>query len=178
MSAGIISVIGGAAGERLLDIRAKLTGAFGIPPDPGAALPHLSYVIGESFEPNDTRRLLKRLAATHRASQVYGFGPCVFGGEPGTLFLGLTRTPRLSRLQEELAVELHGVVSEPTLFSTPQRWVPHVTLATLPADLADGRALHWMASLDLGGPWPIDNLSYVSLDGDTIVEHLRLPLRP
>lgn len=127
---GVVSIIEGAAGEHARRCWELLERELGLQATPPGALPHISYHVSESaYMGEELLPGIERVAAQWQAFDVTSTGLGVFAGEPSVLYMTVTRTAELSRLQHMAwqASEPHAAV--PFVYGRPDSWVPHITLA-------------------------------------------------
>ncbi len=125
---GVVSLIEGAAGEYVVRAWELLSRELGIQAAPPGAIPHVSYHVAGEYAPG----LLDRLAFEAACAMPFDVpiaGPAIFIGEPLVLYLAVTRSGALSRLQASAWQAAESFADESAGYWLEARWVPHITLA-------------------------------------------------
>lgn len=132
-------------------------------------MPHLTLHAAPSYDMEKIARAVKSLGRSLPAFEAATTGIGLFRGETRYLYLPVIRSPRLTVVQRAVIEEVarHSEGSEP--YWDPDRWMPHITLATASSDQPAGPAVDYLLTCDLNFTFPIDALSLVEGEPDAHV---------
>ena len=126
---GIVSLLGGADGERVEQLWDELRRDFGVRGIHSKRLPHFSYPVAEEY---DLARAPAMLGA--RASQIRSFpaqtsGIGIFTRKEPVIYLPVVRTWELAVLHKEIAAAVSTLATGINEYYAEEIWIPHITIA-------------------------------------------------
>lgn len=92
-------------------------------------IPHFSWQVADTYDMEETRVILQKLAAETCPFRVYTAGLGIFTGDVPVLFIQIAKNKQLQELHEQLWRRLESVCSGCKDVYSPLHWIPHVTLA-------------------------------------------------
>lgn len=134
-----------------LERRFKLRSIYATP------YPHLSFHTANDYPDDEVEAILRRVAAETAPVTVRTSGLGLFTGENPILYIPIARTAELERLHARLCEALEPLAIEPNPHYQPERWLPHITLASddlrahnLPEvlDAMSRKAFDWCVRID------------------------------
>ncbi len=134
---------------------------FGVGRGFPGGLPHVTFHISERDTDPAAAAVVERVAARTAPFTVHTVGLGVFAGPGPILYIGVARSPAAAALAETLDRELAAAGSPGTdPHYTPERWMPHVTIAQQNLEGVDlGALLAWLVAQPLTMELPIGELS-------------------
>ena len=139
-----------------------MTRRFGVGRGFPGGIPHVTFHISaRAIEPGAIA-LVERVAGATAPFRLYSSGLGTFaGGDGPILYIGVARAPAAAALAETLDRELAAAGYPGTdPYYTPDRWVPHVTIAQQNLRGVDlGALLAWLTAQPLSFELPISTLS-------------------
>ncbi len=158
---GVIALLDPATTARVEALWSEMERHFGIPRGFPGAIPHITFHLGEFDLEPAAAAVVERVAAGTRPFTLHSSAAGVFGGPSPVVFVGVARAPAAAQLAERLDRELQAAGYPPTAaYYSPERWIPHITLAQQNLDRADlGALLAWLARQPLTWELPIASLS-------------------
>ena len=132
---GIVSLLGGADGERVEQLWDELRRDFGVRGIHSKRFPHFSYHVAEEY---DLARAQAMLGA--RASQIRSFpaqtsGIGIFTRKEPVIYLPVVRTWELAVLHKEIAAAVSTLATGINEYYAEEIWIPHITIAEGDVDL-------------------------------------------
>jgi 2'-5' RNA ligase len=172
MMLGVVSLLDAEHDQQVRAVWAEFERELGLktelPP------PHFSYHIAETYQEGILESALKVYAAQLPSFDVLTAGLGIFTGEHPVLYIALTRSPLLTRIQQDVWPLADAASERASSLYHPDHWMPHITLAqwninraNLPdvIRLLSERNLYWKVR--------IDNLALVGADHQV---KFRLPI--
>lgn len=102
---------------------------FGLKKVQATPLPHITYLIAETFHIGLLKNYLSRLCDTVRPIHAYSTGIGVFPGEHPVIYIPVLRTQPLNKLHSQLFQDISKMSIQVGPYSKPQLWLPHISLA-------------------------------------------------
>jgi 2'-5' RNA ligase len=104
---------------------------FGVRRGFPGGVPHVTFHLSERDVESGAAAVVERLAKSTAPFRLYSAGLGVFAGPNGPiLHLSVARSPAAARLAEQLELELSAAGFPGTdAYYTPERWIPHITIA-------------------------------------------------
>ena len=133
------------------------------------SFPHFTYHASERYNPLVIEQALQRVAAHTDSFTVMTEGLAIFTGAAPVLTIPIVRSPQLNLFHCALYQELAECAIGTSLYYTPERWMPHITLAI--GDLHNdtlAEAVRWLSERTFTWTIAIDNLILIA---DTSVKH-------
>jgi 2'-5' RNA ligase len=158
---GVIALLDPASTARVESLWDEMERRFGVAKGFPGGVPHVTFHLSTyDVEPGATA-VVGRVAAETAPFTLYSSGPGLFGGPSPILFANVARAPAAADLAVRLNAELTAAGYPATdLYYTPERWIPHITLAQQNLAGADlGALLAWIAWQPLAWELPITSLS-------------------
>jgi 2'-5' RNA ligase len=158
---GVIALLDPASTARVESLWDEMEQRFGVARGFPGAIPHVTFHLSSyDVEPGATA-VVERVAAETAPFTLYSSGPGLFGGPSPILFANVARAPAAASLAARLDAELTAAGYPGTdTYYTPERWIPHITLAQQNLASADlGALLAWLARQPLAWELPIASLS-------------------
>lgn len=174
---GIVTFLEGQARKSVEAHWARMVHDLAIPYEFPGAVPHLTFIAGDAVELVPCTAAIKKLASGLPPFEVSTHGLGVFGGPTPTPYIGVTRTPELSRFHETVLAAIAGLVRVPDYHYEPRHWVPHITIAreNIPPERL-GEALAWWSEHHLAWPFRVSNLAIAWNTADGVHSHARFDL--
>lgn len=158
---GVIALLDSTSTARVESLWDEMERRFGVAKGFPGGVPHVTFHLSTyDVEPGATA-VVGRVAAETAPFALYSSGAGVFGGPSPILFANVARAPAAASLAARLDAELMaaGYPSTDTYY-TPERWIPHITLAQQNLAGADlGAVLAWLAGQPLAWELAITSLS-------------------
>jgi len=156
---GVIALLPEPFSGRVEALWEHMAREFGVPRGYPGAIPHLSFHIGAHDVDSGADAVVERVARETEPFTVYSAGLGVFPGP--VVHLTVARSPAAAalavRLERDLAAA--GFPSTDPYF-TPERWMPHITLAHRNLEGVElGALLAWLVVQDVTWQIPLDSLS-------------------
>lgn len=96
--------------------------------------PHFSWLVAKQYQTPEIIANLKAIANEMTPFKVRTSGLGIFTGSDPVIYLPLVKTRSMLTFHERLNELIMPCSIEPNPYYTPDRWVPHVTLATKDVD--------------------------------------------
>jgi hypothetical protein len=154
---GVVSLLDQCHYARLVDIWRDLESRIGLRSERPPVYPHVSYHVAQEYEVEASRAAIQALASDQEPFEIETAGLGIFAGPDPVLYLALKKTPTLSGYQKKIWFEMQNHSSYALDYYEPDRWVPHITVASgglrpelLYAALQDlsERNLEWTIGID------------------------------
>ncbi len=94
-----------------------------------APWPHFSWLGTQNANEELVKQVLERLATSLQPFDVQTTGMGVFTGEAPVLYLPVVKNRQLLETHERVWEAIYPFLNDANLYYSPQRWIPHVTLA-------------------------------------------------
>ena len=126
---GIVSLLGGADGERVEQLWDELRRDFGVRGIHSKRFPHFSYHVAEEY---DLARAQAMLGA--RASQIRSFpaqtsGIGIFTRKEPVIYLPVVKTWELAVVHKQIAAAVSTLATGINEYYAEEIWIPHITIA-------------------------------------------------
>lgn len=125
----IISELDQDTAVHVMHLWRKLQNACGLEGIFNFPNPHFTWLTMESVEEKPACAALKEIAEQTYAFPVRITGVDVFQGDSPVLYLSIFMSLALSKIHEAIWQRLQTCSSEPGQYYSPDKWVPHITLA-------------------------------------------------
>lgn len=93
-------------------------------------IPHVSFHVAEAYDQTLMEDPLRAFAGTCSPLQIVTAGLGIFGGEYPVLYASVVRSEALTTLHRNLWPILDRAASGVVQYYQPDRWMPHITLAS------------------------------------------------
>lgn len=174
---GIVSLLDNAAHAAVEALWDELAHAFGLGGIRRTPYPHFSYQIAPGYDLSQLETALAAFARGQQPFVVRASGLGIFTGPAPVLYVPVVRTAALSAFQAALWEAAAPCATDPDASYTPDRWMPHITLAQHDRDAALlGQVVAALGARDLTWEIAVDHLAYIEEQGDTGAVRLRVPL--
>ncbi|HEY7833700.1 MAG TPA: 2'-5' RNA ligase family protein [Ktedonobacterales bacterium] len=174
---GIVTLLDQSAYAAVAAVWAELAREFGLGGVRRTPFPHFSYQIAAAYDPLRLEAALMAFAREQRPFTVRASGLGVFTGPAPVLYVPVVRTAVLSAFQAALWEAAASRATDPDAYYTPDRWMPHITLAQHDLDAARlGQVVAALGARDLTWEITVDHLAYIEDHGATSEVRLRVPL--
>jgi 2'-5' RNA ligase len=140
---------------------------FGLKQVQATPLPHLTYLIAETYNVDLLKDYLSRLGHSVRPLHAYTTGIGVFPGEHPVIYIPVLRTQPLNKLHSLLYQDISKMSIQVGSFYKPKLWLPHITLAvgdTTPDMMTP--IFHYLAHYSFDWEIMLDNLSIFKESGN------------
>ena len=135
--------------------------------------PHFTWLGAEEVEVDPIQNLFTKIAEQTYTFPVRITGLDVFDGESPVLYLSLFKSYSLLNLHKHLWNQIQPFIKQPNLYYSPEKWVPHITLAL--HDLTKENLACAIKSIEQESvrqvSW-VNNLALVEADDDQLGETL------
>jgi len=159
---GVISLLDPPATARVEALCQEMTERFGVGRGFPGGIPHLTFHISNRDIEPGAIAVVERVASEFPPFTLFSSGLGTFAGPDGPIVhIAVARAPRAASLAETLDRELAAAGYPGTdRYYTPERWVPHITIAQQNLDGVDlGKLLAWLAAQPLAFELPLTSLS-------------------
>ncbi|MGV3639677.1 MAG: 2'-5' RNA ligase family protein [Adhaeribacter sp.] len=102
---------------------------FGLKQVQATPLPHITYLIAQTYNIDLLKDYLLRLCHTARPVHAYTTGIGVFPGEHPVIYIPVLRTQPLNKMHSHLYQDISKMSMEVGSFTKPKLWLPHISLA-------------------------------------------------
>lgn len=158
----IVSLLDQVYYMEIEDLWAELDRKFGVRSIYLTACPHFSYQVAEGYEVEALEAALQSVALNMAPFQIRTGGLGIFTGSNPVLFVPVVRTPELSELHQRLWDELSETARGLLGNYSPERWIPHITLAHADIDKNNlPKVIHLLGERDFDWEVQVDNLSFL-----------------
>src|SRR5512133_1348491 len=99
--------------------------------------PHFSWFVAEKFDEPEVRDEFLNLSQQLTEFEISTNGIGLFTGEKPILYIPIVKTRKLLELHEEIWEVLSPMGSKLSAFYQPERWIPHITITSDDASLAN-----------------------------------------
>jgi 2'-5' RNA ligase len=122
-----------------------------------ARFPHFSWHVAEDYEFEPFEEKLAQITHQIAPFTVHTAGLGVFSGENPVVYIQIVKDPQLLHLHQNIWEETQGFGTGVSQYYAPERWIPHITLASrdvtkdnLPhiVSLLWGRLIDWEIQID------------------------------
>lgn len=174
---GIVSLLDDEAYTAVEALWAELARDHGLGGVRRPPFPHFSYQIAPAYELSRLEAALAAFARNQQPFTVRASGLGIFTGPEPVLYVPVVRTAALSAFHAALWEATAPCATGPDAYYTPDRWMPHITLAQHDIDSALlGPVVASLAARDLAWDTTVDNLAYIEDQGGKSQVRLRVPL--
>ena len=132
---GIVSLLGGADGERVEQLWDELRRDFGVRGIHSKRFPHFSYHVAEEYDLGRAQVILGALASQTRCFPAQTSGIGIFTRKEPVIYLPVVKTWELAVLHKEIAAAVSPFASGINEYYAEQMWIPHITIAEGDVDL-------------------------------------------
>jgi 2'-5' RNA ligase len=163
-----------AARERVEALLDEMSERFGVGRGFPGGVPHVTFHLSERDTEPGAAAVVESVAKSTLPFRLYSAGLGAFAGPSGPiLHLSVARAPAAATLAERLGQELSAAGFPGTdPYYTPERWIPHITIAQQNLDGADlPGLLAWLVEQRLAMEIAISELS-IARESPTGVEIL------
>lgn len=139
------------------------------------AVPHISYHRADSYAWNGVSGAIQEIAASFCPLDIVADAVAIFESIPAIVYLTVAQPQALAALQRAVFERVAAHARGPDEYYMPQRWVPHITLASGIDPAAATRLAQSLRSKKIHWKIRIDNLAFMSVDRGTYVISDRTP---
>jgi 2'-5' RNA ligase len=126
----VVTALDKQYGEMIQQIWSELARDFGVrATSTQVPIPHLSYQGATTYDREEVEGVSSRLAGEFVPFTVETDGLGIFTGPVPILYLAVIRSPSLTQLHHQLWQAITPSAVEATPVFSPERWIPHITLA-------------------------------------------------
>jgi 2'-5' RNA ligase len=125
----IISELDPESSGTVNDLWHKLCEACGLIAIYDLPLPHLTWMVADDLEINESAPILRQISARTTPLTLHTFGLGVFTGEKPVLYLPPVKSIEMIHLHENIWDQVSPFSKDQKLYYSPKLWVPHITLA-------------------------------------------------
>jgi len=158
---GVIALLDREHTARVEAIWDEMSAQFGVGRGFSGGIPHVTFHIGAHDVAAEAADVVGKVARATAPFTVYSGGLGVFTGLQPILYVPVARSPQAASLAERLTAELDAAgypATDP--YYTPERWIPHITMAQANLAGADmGALLAWLSQQDLSWELPLASIS-------------------
>ena len=157
---GIVSLLDERHDRLMRALWLDMEREFGWPPVADTMVPHFSYHVAESYQPDALREVLSRLAGETQPFPAKGRPFGIHAGEQVVFFLPIVRTAAFSRLHEAIWREVEPIASGSFQRYYADELLPGIALT--PDGLERGMlaaVAEFLAGRDLAWDIEVNNLS-------------------
>ena len=129
--------------------------------------PHFTWQIAPAYNLERIRAVLDDIASRTAPFEISTTGLGLFSGKAPVLYIPLVKTPALAQLHRQIWEALLPYSQEPSLYYSPELWVPHITLAC--NDLtpeSTGAVISRLAARNFDWQMRVDNLFFVTVSSE------------
>lgn len=174
---GVVSLLNPEAYADVEALWDELTRMFGLGGVRRTPFPHVSYHVAPAYDVPRLEAVLRAFARERSSFHIRASGLGVFSGPAPVLYIPVVRTAELSAFHAALWEATAPCASDLSVYYTPDRWMPHITLAQHDLGAAQlGQVVTAMAPRELTWDITVDNLAYIEDHGDHAEVRLRVPL--
>jgi 2'-5' RNA ligase len=131
---------------------------------PRLSVPHLSYHLAGAYDWNGVTGGLEEIASQTKPFDVVANAVAIFESIPAVVYLTVSQPQELRALQQRVFERIAAHAHAPDEYYTPQKWVPHITIAagidpteaTKLAQSLRSKKIHWRIR--------VDNIAFMSVD--------------
>ncbi len=161
---GVVSLLDGRCTAEVREIWRELERKFGLRGAYAAPFPHFSYHVAEGYDTEGLSNVLSALASTLLPFRVQTTGLGLFTGPHPVIYIPVVRNRDLDTLHSLLWETVGSSATDVSTHYSPDRWIPHISLAVkdlLPAQVP--AVMAYLSERTYDWEIGIDNLSL----GDT-----------
>lgn len=158
---GVIALLDPLSTARVESLWDEMERRFGVTRGFPGAIPHVTFHLSTHDVEPGAAGVIERVAAATPPFILFSSGLGLFGGPAPILFVNVARAPAAAALAAHLDTELTRAGFPGTdPYYTPNRWIPHITIAQQNLQGADlGALLGWLAGQPLSWELPVTSLS-------------------
>ncbi|MEN6410004.1 MAG: 2'-5' RNA ligase family protein [Anaerolineaceae bacterium] len=163
----ILSLLDTESEVRVFDLWRTLESTCGFERNHVTTIPHISWQVAESYNVDEVKRVLERLAKASKPFTIQTAGIGMFTGNTPVLYLDVVMNEKLDQFHRyvwQAGVPFAHGISE---LYQPDAWVPHITLSygeITPGNI--GCALEGLAFQSLRMSIQIQNVALASQEDD------------
>jgi 2'-5' RNA ligase len=166
---GVIALLPEPFAGRVESLWESMERDFAVPRGYPGAVPHISFHLGARDVEPAAAAAVSAVAGRTAPFVLYSAGLGVFAADPPVVHIAVARSPEAARLADNLTAALEAVgIPNADAHFTPQKWMPHVTIAHRNlTGVALGPLLAWLAQQPLAWEIPIGSLSLARETADS-----------
>jgi len=126
---GIASLLDEQATYRVQQLWQELEARCGLVGVKTTPFPHFTWQVTEAYDLPRLEIILATLARQTQPFTIQTTGLGLFTSANPIIYISIVKDERLMKLHSMLWDNLQGIAIRPTLYYTPEQWVPHITLA-------------------------------------------------
>jgi 2'-5' RNA ligase len=130
---GVVSLLDQAHQDKINHLHGQIEQALGVRGLCQTPIPHFSYHVADSYDPEMLAAVLLSFAASNAGFRVRTSGLGVFTGRHTVVYLPIVRSPILTAMHHVLWRQLSRAGEGTSAFYHPDNWLPHITLVDNPA---------------------------------------------
>ena len=132
---GIVSLLGGADGERVEQLWDELRRDFGVRGIHSKRFPHFSYNVAEEYDLPRVHVILGALASQTRCFPAQTSGIGIFTRKEPVIYLPVVKTWELAVVHKQIAAAVSSLATGINEYYAEDIWIPHITIAEGDVDL-------------------------------------------
>ncbi len=165
----IVSLLDEPANQQVEAIWNKLERECGLAGIKITPYPHFSWQVADDYQLDPLRTSLREMAETSSPVKVLCAGLGIFTGPEPVIYIHVVKNEQMFLYHRALWEKTALLAIKPSLYYSPDTWVPHITLAHSDVDSEKlACALRDLAVEDLAWELTITNLALVCQIGDEI----------
>lgn len=140
-------------------------------------VPHISYHLAEAYNWAAVAGALEELAANFQAFDVVADAVAIFESIPAVVYLTVSDAGPLRALQQVVFDRVAPHATTPDEYYSPQKWVPHMTIASGIDPMEATRLAQSLRSKKIQWRIHISNIAFMSVDRENYIISGRTKLR-
>jgi 2'-5' RNA ligase len=158
----VVSLLDQRCYRKVEDLWAELDRKFSVRGIYVTPLPHFSYQVAERYDVEALKAALQSVALNMAPFQIRTGGLGIFTGSNPVLFVQVVRAPELSELHQRLWQGLSETACGLLGNYSPERWLPHITLAHADIDKSNlPEVVRLLSERDFDWEIQVNNLSFL-----------------
>jgi 2'-5' RNA ligase len=167
---GIASALDNPASNFVENLWKDLETHCGLSGYKSALFPHFSWQVTESYDQNKLREIVSEIARLSKPFIIRTTGVGLFSGETPIIFIPIVKDDFLVRFHAKLWEKLGGIAYELSDFYSPDKWIPHITLAYNDVNQSNlNCAMQMLAFTEINLEIHVDNLVIVDQKVDELI---------
>lgn len=126
---GIASALDETATRYVENLWRELESHCGLTGYKSALFPHFSWQVTESYHQEKLQEVISEIARQSKPFIVRTTGIGLFSGETPIIFIPIVKDEHLLQFHAILWRKLNGIAIQPSEYYSPEKWIPHITLA-------------------------------------------------
>ena len=171
---GIASLLDQPAASRVEQLWQELETRCGLVGVKATPFPHFTWQVTEAYDLPRLETVLQALARQTQPFTIHTSGLGLFTSADPIVYISIVKDETLLHFHSMLWDQLQGIAFHPTLYYTPEQWVPHITLAYRDVSSANlDCVMQGLAFQDFNWEIQVDNLILVAQEQGHYIETIR-----